>query len=150
MGTIATFNYETWITRYPEFKDVTAELAKVYFDEATLYHRNDGTGSVDTVETQLTLLNMLTAHIAAQYVLPDGSPAPSNSPVGRVSSASEGSVSASMENNYKAGSPQWFQTTKYGSAYWNVMKAYRTVRYRANPSYVGGYPFGRYYGRGGW
>jgi hypothetical protein len=65
MSAIVQFNYARWIARYPEFSQVQQPTAQEYFGEATLYLRNDGTGPVRDAETQLRLLNMLTAHIAA-------------------------------------------------------------------------------------
>jgi Protein of unknown function (DUF4054) len=65
MRVIVQFDYARWIARYPEFAQVQQPTALEYFGEATLYLRNDGTGPVRDAETQLRLLNMLTAHIAA-------------------------------------------------------------------------------------
>ncbi len=157
MGAVVTFDYAGWIARYPEFTAVGPAMAAEYFVEACIYHNNKPTGPVCDEGAQRVYLNMMTAHIAARYAQSAGSPSPgapqaANTPVGRIASASEGSVSASFENNYPAGSAQWFQTTKYGSDYWNATKAYRTARYRAfvrpvvDGLYTGG-PYG--YGRGG-
>ncbi len=146
MGVIVAFNYSTpgdplnpaWVLRYPEFAAVAQDTATGYWNEATLYHANDGSGPVKTEAAQRTLLNMVTAHIAARYSQSQGSPVPgapqdASSIVGRISSASEGSVSVQTENQYPPGSAQWWQTTKYGSDYWNATKPYRTMRYRASP-----------------
>lgn len=137
-GAIVTFNYGQWIARYPEFVDCNPDLAQQFFNEATLYWRNDGTGLCTNPVFQLMYLNMLTSHIAAMNVQAQGDPNPGapkdpNTPVGRVSNASEGSVSVAFENQYPAGSPQWFQQTRYGAAFWQATAAYRRFRYRRGP-----------------
>lgn len=137
------FSYANWIARYPEFAAVSQPTANQYFAEATIYQRNDGGGPVCDPTVQSALLNMVTAHIAARYSQSQDSPAPgapqdANTPVGRISSASEGSVSIQTENQYPPGSAQWWQQTKYGSDYWNATKPYRTMRYRASPGRFSG------------
>jgi Protein of unknown function (DUF4054) len=131
MGVIVQFNYAQWIARYPEFKQVSQATAQEYFGEATLYLRNDGTGPVRDAPTQSRLLNMLTAHIAALNApSADGEAAPPL--VGRISNATEGSVSVQTQNDYPPGTVQWFQQTRYGSAFWAATVAYRSSYYLAN------------------
>ncbi|CCE07592.1 conserved hypothetical protein [Bradyrhizobium sp. STM 3843] len=137
MGVIVQFNYAQWIARYPEFAQVAQPTAQEYFGEAGLYLPNDGTGPVRDAATQLRLLNMLTAHIAAlNAASADGEPAPPL--VGRISSATEGSVSVQTQNDYPPGTAQWFQQTKYGSAFWAATIAYRSVHYLQNKKPVVG------------
>jgi hypothetical protein len=158
MGVVVAFDYARWIARYPEFSAIGAALADEYFAEACIQHNNTPTGPVCDANAQSVYLNMMTAHIAAMYAQSSGSPSPgspqaSNTPVGRITSASEGSVSASFESNFPQGTAQWYQQTKYGAAYWNATRAYRSARYRAfirpvvDGLYVGG-PYG--YGGRGW
>lgn len=141
-GAVYVFNYSAWVARYPEFAAVTEFLASVYFTEATAYHNNTPLGVVTDPNVQAALLNMLTAHIAARYVTPAGGAQPASGLVGRISNASEGSVSVGTENLYAAGTVQWFQQTKYGSDYWNMSKPYRTARYRQRYTTTGGVPPG--------
>lgn len=135
MGVIVSFNYNLWTTRYPEFAVagvngapfISPQLAQMYFDEATTYQANNGAGPIADAAVQLRLLNMLTAHIAALN-MPGSSPL-----VGRIANASEGSVSVSTDNQYPPGTPQWYQQTKYGAAWWAATAQYRTMRYRPGP-----------------
>ena len=140
MGAIATFNFQTWVTRYPEFKYVDANIAEAYWDEATLYHTNDGSGPVRHETQQALLLNMLTAHIAQLYKVRDGQPV--SDLVGRIDSASEGSVSVSAEYDLPPGTSQWYKQTKYGISYWNATIAFRTMQYRPAPRRIFELPFG--------
>ena len=136
MGVMVTFDYATWIALFPEFTATVPEpLAQAYFDSATIYWRNDGTSPARTQAIQLNLLNWLTAHIAALFSA-DVNGNPSANLVGRVSSASEGSVSVSVEfptTNANA----WFLQTKYGAFFWQMTAGYRTARWRWPPK-IGG------------
>jgi hypothetical protein len=139
-GAIVTFDYDAFIALYPEFTDVSPARAQQCFNQATLYWRNDGTGMCNNPVNQLMYLNMLTAHIASRYIQVQGDPNPGssrdpNTPVGRVSNASEGSVSVAFENQYPPGSAQWFQQTRYGSDFWQATAAYRKFRYRRGPNW---------------
>lgn len=128
MGATATFDYTAWATRYPEFSGVSSDLVALYFEEATLYLANDGSGPVATAAQQLLLLNMLTAHIAAINSGANGE-SPSGF-VGPIQSASQGSVSVSVAVGAQPGSAAWYQATKYGAAYWRATAKYRTMQYR--------------------
>lgn len=142
MGVQVTFDYGAWIARYPEFAGVDQGTAQLYFNEATLYCRNDGGGPVDDATTQATLLNMLTSHVAKLNApKPTGEDA---SPlVGRIAGASQGSVNVSVENQYPPGSPQWYQQTKYGAAFWAASAVHRTLRYfRPHSRRFNPWPFG--------
>jgi len=131
MGAV-TFDYTKFITRYQVFAGMDPETAQAYFDEATLYCANR-LDVVSDPDKLLMLLNMLTAHIAAlndpNFGLTDGASSIGRPP-GRVSQATEGSVSVSFENQYEPGTAQWYQQTTYGSAYWAATKIYRTFQYR--------------------
>lgn len=147
MAGAVTFDYAAWVARYPEFANVSEPQALGYFDEAGLYCANDACNPALAVLP--TLLNMLTAHIAWLNAPRDasGNPAASGQPasplVGRISNASEGSVSVQTENQYDSGTPQWYQQTRYGAAYWAATAQFRTARYSARPTVVAGpiFPF---------
>ena len=133
--TIAVFNYATWAARYPELAvSVNSALAGAYFSESCLYLNNTDASIVSDVNVRLTLLNMLTAHIAKMNAAINGQPA--SDLVGRISNATEGSVSVAAEMQMMPGSAQWFNQTKYGAAYWQATAAYRTMRYRPGCRYV--------------
>lgn len=118
---VASFNYSAWVARYPEFSAVSQPLAQEYFDEATGLLNNTDCSPVRDVTVRLRLLNMLTAHIAALNG-PTAGAAPSGL-VGRISGATEGSVSVQTEYQADARGA-WFNQTKYGAAYWQAVKPY--------------------------
>ncbi len=138
IGDIVTFSYATWILRYPEFtSSVSSPLAQLYFNEACLYCDNGATGLIPNVAPayqRATFLNMLTAHIAAlNAAVPNPQNTTQSTPasplVGRISNASEGSVSIAVQNDFPPGTVQWYQSTKYGAAYWAASASYRTMAY---------------------
>lgn len=125
--TPVVFNFATWQVRYPEFSTTVADpnLAQEFFNEAELYLNNTVSTPVKNTTKRALMLNMIVAHIAALNVGTNGSPA---SPlVGRLSDATQGSVSASTD----MGSPvvgsnsyNFFSQTKYGLAYWQAAAPY--------------------------
>ena len=119
MGAIAQFDYAQWAARYPDLADsVMPDLASAYFQEAGLYLANDGTGPINDPIRQLLILNMLTAHIA---ILASAGRGGSGGMVGRVSSASEGSVSVSTDMPALPGTAAWFGQTAPGMSAWQAM-----------------------------
>ena len=119
---IVVFDVDYWKTRYPEFVAMADALAQAYFDEATLYVDNsDGSPVTDATERKL-LLNMVTAHLASINAV-----SASGRPAGRISSATEGSVSASFDLQVP-GTAGWFGQTQHGFSYWQATAKYRMGR----------------------
>jgi hypothetical protein len=121
---VVVFDYTSWSARYPDLAaTVSAELAQVYFDQdAILYLDNTANSQVTDLKQRAALLNMLVAHIATLN-------GPGSSPlVGRISSATEGSVTVQAEMA-PPGSSAWFMQTKPGAAYWQATAPLRTMRY---------------------
>lgn len=138
MGFVTTFDYAAWTGQYPTFAKVSQAAAAGFFALSTIYWRNDGSSPARTQVLQDQLLYMLTAHIAWLQSPRDAGGTPDStgtqlapSIVGRISSASEGSVSVSTENSYAPGSAQWFQQTQWGSLYWQA-----TLPFRSGPRWV--------------
>ena len=133
MKGVVTFDYAAWALRYPELAaSVSGPLAQAYFDEAQLYCDNTPLSPVHVLTIRAQFLGMLTAHIATLNTPLNGQP--SSPLVGRISNATEGSVSVQTEYDVPAGSAQWFAQTKYGAAFWSATAAYRTMRYVPNPA----------------
>lgn len=142
-----TFSAATWHALYPEFTNVTDPMASNYFNRATFLCGNSAfnpavcvTGTPGMLET---LLYMLTSHIAWLNSPrgTDGNPANTGEPapavVGRVSSATEGSVSVQTDmGSADAGSPSqaWYMQTRYGAEFWAMTAGLRTARYVQGPS----------------
>ena len=127
---VVTFDYPTWTARYPEFALIPDAVASLYFNEATLYCSNEACAIIPPIP-RATILNMLTAHIAALNQVVGGQPV--NPLVGRISDATEGSVSVSVALEGVPGTAAWFTQTKYGIAAYQAMAPYRTARYVPSP-----------------
>lgn len=147
---VAVFNYGTWAASYPELAEtVTPTMANAYFGQACFILDNTNCSPVRDVTQRLGLLNMLVSHYAVLYSASRGGL------VGRISSATEGSVSVAAE--YKGPqSAAWFIQTPYGAAFWQAMINYRSATYfPGQPRYLGlrggayGLAYGNPWNRGG-
>jgi len=154
---IVVFDPAAFKARYPEFATATDAQLQGCFDEACLIVDNTACSVVRQVERRTTLLWMLTAHIAALTIGVNGQ-APSGL-VGRVDSATEGSVSVHADWSGASASQAWYLQTPYGAMFWQVTSIYRRFRYipgRSGPAPTasvgsffrwgfgnGGYPYGR-------
>lgn len=124
---IVVFDPAAFKARYPEFSTLSDALVQAYFDEATIYLNNTDQSRVADVAVRKTLLWMLTAHVSALNGGVNGQPA---SPlVGRINSATEGSVSVQADMGAVPGSAAWFLQTKYGAAFWQASAPFRTMQY---------------------
>lgn len=125
------FDPAAFKARYPEFAAVADATLAACFTEAGLYLSNADNSPVQNLTRRATLFNMLTAHVAylGGLLSADGMPRP----VGRLSQAGEGSVSAAFEGA-PPGSAQWFQQSQYGASFWAATSSLRGFRYIARPT----------------
>ena len=125
------FDPTAFKARYPEFAAVANATLTACFNEAGLYLSNADNSPVQNITRRATLFNMLTAHIAfvGGKLAADGMPRP----VGRVSQAGEGSVSAAFEY-LTPGTAAWFTQTQYGASFWAATSSLRGFRYIARPT----------------
>lgn len=138
------FDFPTWIALYPEFTNLTAPMGENYFARASfLCSDSVFNPSFCTSGMLSTLLYLLTSHIAWINAPrgTDGNPSSTGTPpaniVGRISSATEGSVSVSAEmGDANAGSPSqaWYEQTRYGAEYWAMTAGFRTAQYVPAPN----------------
>lgn len=122
---VVVFDPVFFKTRYPEFLNVSDAQLLRCFDEAVFILSNTGASPVQNEHKRLLLLCMLTAHIAQlSGALSTGGALP----VGRTSSATEGSVSIALDFPSTRGQ-EWFAQTQYGAAYWQSILSYRSFKY---------------------
>lgn len=142
-----TFNYAVWVVRFPVFANVSEPLAQAFFDDAGLLCTNSRQNPAFPNGTLPALLNLLTAHIAWLEAprdandLPASTGTPASPLVGRISSATQGSVSVQTDaGDANAGSPSeaWYLQTTWGAFYWAATAQYRTGHYLARPTIVPG------------
>lgn len=130
---VVVFGPAAFKLAYPQFAAVSDAALTNYFNLATLYLSNDDCSVVQDIPKRTTLLWLLTAHIAflSGALNPGGTPGL----VGRVSSATEGSVSVSVDFPSNPNGA-WFQQSSWGAMYWQAVLPYRSFRYRARPTCI--------------
>lgn len=114
---VVVFNVEKFRGIYPEFVALTDEQLNGYFDRACLFLDNTPRSIVRDLKERETLLFMLVCHIATLASRGGGA-------TGAVTSASEGSVSASFQPLAVSGNAQWYAQTACGAAYWQAVRKY--------------------------
>lgn len=138
---VVIFDPSAFKLRYPEFSSVDNALLQQYFTQATIYLDNTDFSRVSDLAVRAMLLNMLVAHIAFLYSGANGQ-TPSGL-VGRIDSASEGSVSVHADMPGVTANSAWYMQTKYGADYWNATAPFRTFQYISGHS-PSNYPYGYY------
>lgn len=149
MAQAVTFDNAEWIRLFPEFAPVGGALGQAYFDRASRIFANDtcnpSYGMNGGNPGFATLFYMLVSHIAFLNAPrdPNGNPAATGSPapaiVGRVNTASEGSVSVGADmGDANAGSPSqaWYMQTRYGAEFWAATANARTAQPVNNPQFI--------------
>jgi hypothetical protein len=130
---------------YPEFSAASNEFLQLMFDKACAQYIDNTDASIvkDVKERELLIFDLV-AHLA--FLRGYGGAGDRGGLVGRISSASEGSVSVSVENPGNNDASWWYLQSPYGADYWQATAPYRTMRYYPGSS-PSRYP-GHYYRRG--
>lgn len=148
---VALMDYSVFSGMYPEFNTIAMPLVQSYFTLAGLYLNNSGCSVVSDVPVRTLLLYMVTAHLLATFVGVNGQ-SPSGI-VGRISSATEGTVNVEAQVGDLGPSAAFWSSTSYGWSFWNATASYRGARYIPGPKrYLGvgrALPGTQYFG-GGW
>lgn len=132
---VAVFDYGQFSALFPELVagGVTNIVASSLFEVAGFFLDNSDCSPVQDVAKRLVLLDYVVAHLASiggYPVAPGGTAAPSGI-VGRVSSATEGSVSVSSDYGDVKESQAWWLQSQYGATFWQMTRWLRTGRYVA-------------------
>ena len=160
MGVQVAFDYPDFVAQFPEFEQVDQSTMSAWFTVAgATVCRNDGLGPVSNVATQTVLMNFATAHLMLLFVSQvDGQPntesssaVPAPNIIGRVQSATEGSVTVQAEYPQPpSGTAAWWLQTRYGAFWWQATSPYRTFRYVPGPQrYFGPYGLASNFSSGG-
>ena len=110
---------------YPFFSELTDTQLSSLFRKACLRLRNDAKSCVKDIEVRKEFLYLIVAHLATLQSQVDAG----NMLVGRLSSASEGSVSISSEYGTLGSSEKWWVQTPYGAKFWQMTAIFRTSLY---------------------
>lgn len=142
MSSVVTFDEAAFLLAFPEFQAyATANpgaLAAVFDQVTALYINNTALSFVRDVNVRKYLIWLAMAHVlylrgalASTDAATGGASTAGN--VGRVASATEGSVSASLDMGAQSNNAAWWMQSQYGSQYWQATAPYRSVRYARPP-----------------
>lgn len=130
---IVVFNPAVFKAQFPDFATVADGALQLNFTRATLQLNNSCGSRVKDANQRELLLNLLVAHITALFNGVGGQPP--QGVVGRISDATEGSVSVSSD--YGSDIPKnmaYYIQTRWGAEYWQATARYRTMRYIPPPA----------------
>jgi Protein of unknown function (DUF4054) len=128
------FDFDSWITRYPEFANVCPNTAATYFDEASAYFNPTDGSIVKNYVIRKAAMWALIAHIAAL------ASKDRQGIVGRVAEASEGTVRTKLEMGPSTNANDWFKQTQYGASFLRMVAPYTLAHYVAPCGYRKSYP----------
>lgn len=131
---VVVFDPTAFRTAYPEFVGVSdARATDMFTICAASFLDNTNNSPVMDLDYRTNLFYMLIAHMLLLLGTSD-TPTLNNAPPGRLSSATEGTVSSQFEYLIAPGSSMaaWFTQTKYGAMYWMATARFRSARYFAN------------------
>ncbi|WP_304676700.1 DUF4054 domain-containing protein [Neisseria polysaccharea] len=124
------FDKARFQTAYPEVQAGDAQFA-MWFTQAESLLDNTDHSIVKKLEEREMLLFLLVRHFAAL-----NERAAQGGLVGRIASASEGSVSVSTDMGAAIGNAAWYLQTPYGATYWQLTAKYRRFRYVSGGCYA--------------
>ena len=106
---------------YPQFQNISNKACEFAFNEATFYLENNKNSIVKSVEKRKLLLYLLTCHVLTLKTRGDI--------VGKIASATEGSVSVSYANTSPSANAEWYSQTQCGLSFYQAIKPYLLGRY---------------------
>ena len=125
---IVVFNLDNFRALYPQFSNVSDTLLPLIFTEAELLFDNTEYSCIQNVDRRELILYMVMAHILyLQYGDADGNGG--STLVGRVSSATEGSVSVSSSLDGLGNTSAYWSQSPYGLLFWQATKVCRMPKY---------------------
>lgn len=133
---IVVFDPAAFKAEYPEFAAVTDARCVSLFDMAAASVLDNTDGSpVMALPYRTQLFFLLVAHMLAIFGAgAAGSSGAIGKPVGRLSTATEGSVTAAFAYELPVGSAMaaWYNQTPYGALYWMMTAQFRSLRYHVS------------------
>lgn len=126
---VVVLNTAKFQNDYPEFSNIPVPTLPTLFDQATDYLNNTESSLVVEYDKRERFLYLLMAHLAYMRYGTDKGIGGMSGMVGRVSSASEGSISASSELGQVEFRNAWYTLSPYGMDYWQATKVYRMADY---------------------
>lgn len=132
---VVVFDPADFKVAFPEFATVPdARLTALFNIIGYTIIDNTDASIIVSVDQRSSLMYLLLAHMLTLYgwVSASGTATPGTGTVGRVASATEGSVSTSLEYKAAASAGEaWYNQTPYGAMYWVMTAQFRSFRYVA-------------------
>lgn len=110
---------------YPAISATDAQL-QMFWTIAQTFLDNTDCSMVKDLQERKIMLYLLVAHMTALNQQTESG----NAVVGRVASATEGTVSISLDYGTMGNNERWYLQTPYGAMYWQMTKRYRSALYR--------------------
>lgn len=125
MSGVVVFDPAEFKLLYPSIT-ATDEQLEMYFAMAETFLDNTECSIVKDLDARKTMLYLLVAHIALlSQQAENGNPV-----VGRISNATEGTVSIGLDYGTMGNNERWYLQTPWGAMYWQLTKKYRSMVYR--------------------
>lgn len=125
MSGVVVFDPSEFRLLYPSIS-ATDEQLEMYFAMAETFLDNTECSIVKDLDARKTMLYLLVAHIALlSQQAESGNPV-----VGRISNATEGTVSVGLDYGTMGNNERWYLQTPWGAMYWQMSKKYRSMVYR--------------------
>lgn len=125
MDGVVVFDPVEFRSLYPAIIATDAQLED-YFAMAETFLDNTECSVVKDLAARKRMLYLLVAHIATLT----GMAEKGNPVVGRISNATEGTVSVSLDYGTMGNNERWYLQTPWGAMYWQLTKKYRSAVYR--------------------
>lgn len=125
MDSVVIFDIAEFRALYPTIK-ATDEQLLMFFSIAESFLDNTKCSVVKDLEQRKYMLYLLVAHMAALNQQTEAG----NAVVGRLATATEGTVSISLDYGTMGNNERWYLQTPYGAMYWQLTKRYRSMLYR--------------------
>lgn len=145
MGAVV-FSVKLFRELYPLFEAASDPLLEALFTQACMYLDNTDASLVEDLAEREQLLMLLVAHLCALRGYGTDGASERSGLVGRITSASEGSVSVSVDSSGSNDESWWYLQTPWGADYWQLTSPYRSMIYHPGSS-PSRYP-GHYYRAG--
>ena len=126
MSNVVVFDPAAFKVVFDEFATVPDAKLNYYFNLAATTILDNSENACILLAERTILFDLLVAHQAElKKRIEEGN----SGLVGRISSASEGSVSISTDYQIQGNTAQWYNQTPYGAQYWAMTAKDRTFTY---------------------
>lgn len=125
MSNVFVFDPTLFKELYPQFANMSDTILNYFFEKAETLLDNSETACIPLAERKI-LFYLLVAHYAA---LQDRINQGNSGLVGRIASATTGTVSIGTDYGSSSPNSKWYDQTPYGAEYWAMIAKYKNAIY---------------------